>query len=404
MKSPWLALLVIVVIALLWTTQAKPDQPEKAPSKSNAADKFIGSKAGQVRGDNARNGIDPNDGFMDLGFRVAMSPLRNAAEDAAPRQPANLAAIEKTIGKQPAYASQPRYCLLVFGAEANIRVWIVEDGRTLYIDRNANGDLTDDGPPLEPARYRELGSPSGSPRRWDYDYVLDEIKPVTGPAQTKFKLARWNYGEKEDSYGLSVTLHDEQRPHEKSSSEPTAGKTSISSSAGLAAADGPAADGGIPMYAGWFGTFWADSPAKASIIHFGGPLEPRFLREKDFVVDSGVRRLSVGFITPGLGDAGPARLSEYAIPIATPIHVRIDWPVAPGSPPLVTTYKLDKHCCYWEYYDPNFRVPQGKGIVEGTATVTIGLPDGKFPLPLRTNKIEARVWLTEQPNSPSTEK
>jgi hypothetical protein len=300
----------------------------------------------------------------------------------APLQAADLAAIEKTIGRQPVYrTAKPRYCLLVFGAEAKIRVWIVEDGKTLYVDRNANGDLTDDGPPLQPSEVRNLG-----PSRWDFDYVLDEIKPVTGPAQTKFRLARWNYGKTQDSYGLSVTLHDEQ---------PSRGKTASDPAASSAAAAPSTADGGIPMYAGWFGTLWADAPAQASIIHFGGPLEPRLLREKEFVVDSGIRRLSVCLITPGLGDAGPARLSEYAIPLSTPIHVRIDWPVSPGSPPLTTTHKLEKHCCYWEYYDSNFRVPQNKGIIAGTATVTIDLPNGKFPLPLRTNKIEVPVRLTD---------
>jgi len=109
----------------------------------------------------------------------------------------------------------------------------------------------------------------------------------------------------------------------------------------------------------------------------------------------------VCLITPGLGEAGPTRLSEYAIPISTPIHVRIEWPVAPGSPPLITTHKLGEHCCYWEYYDSKFRVPQGKGIIDGTATVTIDLPDGKFPLPLRTNTIEVRVRMTEPPESPA---
>ncbi len=318
---------------------------------------------------------------------------------AAPLRASDLMAIERTIGKQPAYGSEPRYCLLLFGSEAKIRVWIVEDGRTLYVNRNANGDLTDDGPPLRPTEVRDLGSLSGGLPRWDYDYVLDEIKPATGPALTKFRLRRWNYGERQDSYGLSVTLHDDKLG--KTRSEHPAERPSGRSSAGSAAADAQATDDGIPMYAGWFGTLWADSPAKASIIHFGGPLEPRLLREKEFVVDSGVRRLSVALITPGVGDAGPARLSEDAIPISTPIYVRIEWPVGIGSPPLVTTHKLGEHCCYWEYYDSEFCVPQGKGIIEGTATVTIDLPGGKFPLPLRTNKMEVPVRMTETPGSPT---
>src|SRR5258708_16516027 len=52
MKSPWLALCVIVAIAFLGITPANPDEPEKAPSKPDAADPFIGKEAGQVRNDN----------------------------------------------------------------------------------------------------------------------------------------------------------------------------------------------------------------------------------------------------------------------------------------------------------------------------------------------------------------
>jgi hypothetical protein len=58
---------------------------------------------------------------------------------------ADLSKVDRAIGKEPAYAKQPRYCLLVFGPEAKARFWLVQDGDTLYIDRNGNGDLTDDG-------------------------------------------------------------------------------------------------------------------------------------------------------------------------------------------------------------------------------------------------------------------
>src|SRR5579859_2876050 len=55
---------------------------------------------------------------------------------------ADLAKIDRTIVKEPKYIGQPRYCLLVFGPEATNRVWIVQDGGVLYVDRNGNGDLT----------------------------------------------------------------------------------------------------------------------------------------------------------------------------------------------------------------------------------------------------------------------
>ena len=63
---------------------------------------------------------------------------------------AELTKIDRTIKKEPAYQSKtPKYCLLVFGPEAKTRVWLVLDGDTLYIDRNGNGDLTDEGEHVE---------------------------------------------------------------------------------------------------------------------------------------------------------------------------------------------------------------------------------------------------------------
>src|SRR6516162_9673546 len=61
-------------------------------------------------------------------------------------QAADLAKIERKIAKEPAYQTKtPKYCLLVFGLAAKTRVWLVQDGDTLYVDRNGNGDLTEDG-------------------------------------------------------------------------------------------------------------------------------------------------------------------------------------------------------------------------------------------------------------------
>src|SRR2546423_1487819 len=65
---------------------------------------------------------------------------------AAPLTAVDLTKIDRTILKEPVYKSKaPRYCLLVFGPEAKTRVWLVLDGDTLYVDRNGNGDLTEEG-------------------------------------------------------------------------------------------------------------------------------------------------------------------------------------------------------------------------------------------------------------------
>ena len=67
------------------------------------------------------------------------------AISSAPASAVDLTKIDRTIAKEPAYKSEPRYCLLVFGPQAKFRVWLVRDGDVLYVDRNGNGDLTEEG-------------------------------------------------------------------------------------------------------------------------------------------------------------------------------------------------------------------------------------------------------------------
>jgi hypothetical protein len=70
---------------------------------------------------------------------------------AAPAGAVDLANIDRSIRKEPIYESQnPQYCLLVFGPEAKVRVWLVLDGDVLYVDRNGNGDLTEPGERISP--------------------------------------------------------------------------------------------------------------------------------------------------------------------------------------------------------------------------------------------------------------
>jgi hypothetical protein len=62
----------------------------------------------------------------------------------SPTLAGDLSKIERKIVKEPTYKTKsPKYALLVFGPEAKLRVWIVTDGETVYVDRNGDGDLTD---------------------------------------------------------------------------------------------------------------------------------------------------------------------------------------------------------------------------------------------------------------------
>ena len=76
------------------------------------------------------------------------SALAWVALTALPTAAADLSSIERRILHEPRYTTTPQYLLLVFGEQARTRVWVVLDGDRLFVDRNRNGDLTDDGPPI----------------------------------------------------------------------------------------------------------------------------------------------------------------------------------------------------------------------------------------------------------------
>jgi hypothetical protein len=92
---------------------------------------------------------------MRLGTRTCVSDLLATltliaaplwAQEKAPAAAVDLTKIDRTIAKEPAYQSRsPSYGLLVFGAEAKSRAWVVLDDDFLYVDRNCNGDLTEEG-------------------------------------------------------------------------------------------------------------------------------------------------------------------------------------------------------------------------------------------------------------------
>jgi hypothetical protein len=93
--------------------------------------------------------------------------------------------IDRTIPKEPKYvAKRPLYALLAFGPVAQKRIWIVLDRSkpnaepydVLYVDLNANGDLTE---PTE----RLVGKLENN----DIRFQLPDLKdPITGIVHTRF--------------------------------------------------------------------------------------------------------------------------------------------------------------------------------------------------------------------------
>src|SRR5213593_3143164 len=104
---------------------------------------------------------------------------------AAPASAADLTKIDRTIAKEPVYRTKaPRYCLLVFGPEAKFRVWLVQDGDVLYVDRNGNGDLTEEG-----ERVTAKGRTQGS-RSFDVGDLQDGSLRHTGLSVSQHQVNR----------------------------------------------------------------------------------------------------------------------------------------------------------------------------------------------------------------------
>lgn len=76
-----------------------------------------------------------------------LAPLLLALTSGSPpTRTVDLTKIPRSLVKQPAYqTTDPGFCLLVLGPKAETRIWLIVDGKTLYVDRNGNGDLTESG-------------------------------------------------------------------------------------------------------------------------------------------------------------------------------------------------------------------------------------------------------------------
>ncbi len=71
---------------------------------------------------------------------------------------ADLSKIDRKIAAAPKFTTETQlFALLVLGPEAGTKVWFVADGESLFVDRNGNGDLTDDGGPLRATTSQESG-------------------------------------------------------------------------------------------------------------------------------------------------------------------------------------------------------------------------------------------------------
>ena len=89
---------------------------------------------------------------------------------------ADLTKIERVIAKEPSYAKGHP----VFGMEAQTRVWLILDGEILYVDRNADLDLT-----ASNERIRGKVEPDG---QRSFPAIAIDPKPGV-PADTRLEVS-----------------------------------------------------------------------------------------------------------------------------------------------------------------------------------------------------------------------
>jgi len=120
----------------------------------------------------------------------------------------DLRGVVRTAPKEPAYACrQPLYGLLVFGPKAQARVWMVLDRSKpdagpydiLYVDLDADGDLTEPG-------ERLVGQVSGEEARFRLSALKD---PATGIAHTNFTATAT--GPSDPTVMVSLTWRGERK-------------------------------------------------------------------------------------------------------------------------------------------------------------------------------------------------
>ena len=220
--------------------------------------------------------------------------------------------LDRRIAKEPTYQSKALYGLALIGPSAETRVWMVLDGERLYVDKNCNGDLTDDGPPAEikekntdPASFEKIDvSPDGGRTVYQFEFTLwgrPSFRPGSSPDREPFNQS------------VHVTFPDGR----------------------------------------WFGA-WGDhlkplmfaaSRQDAPALHFGGPLRMGFEIRRPLERVAGGFKLSACVGTPGSCPGAWVHLMYKTIPKDVHPKAVMEFPPEKaGGPPVRVEFILGERC------------------------------------------------------------
>jgi hypothetical protein len=262
------------------------------------------------------------------------APLFVAGLLATPSAAADLSALDRTIKKEPVYAGKPRYGLLAFGPDARDRVWLVQDGDTLYVDRNGNGDLTEPGEKVSAAK-------GTAPAENGFTFEAGDLavggKVHKGLTVSLSPLKR---------YANNPALADVAAIRNALKAEPATVVATLSANVAPARFKGAGVGGRVIQLAGFYDPTgvlsFAATPAGAPVIHFDGPLTVSFYGEVPAVRLGRDNDLILTVGTPGQGSGAFAMLAyDDTIPKDAHPKVEVRWP---GETPVKELFVLKQRC------------------------------------------------------------
>jgi hypothetical protein len=219
--------------------------------------------------------------------------------------------LDRRIAREPAYQSRPLYGLALLGPDAATRVWMALDGERLYVDKNCNGDLTDDGPP---ARLRRTDTDPAS-------FEAIDVSPDGGRTVYPFEVVLWG------------------RP----AAAPLAGvREPFNQSVHVTFPDGR-------RFGAWGDHLqplrFAVGPRDAPALHFGGQLRMGFEVRRPLERVAGGFQLSACVGTPGSCPGAWVHLLYNTIPAGVHPRVVMEFPPEQaGGPPVRVAFVLAERC------------------------------------------------------------
>jgi hypothetical protein len=267
-----------------------------------------------------------------------------------PASPVDWSKIDRRIAKEPGYQTKtPKYCLIVFGPEAKQHVWLVLDGDTLYIDKNGNGDLTDEGERVKAPVFKPSIHPAHTQ---DRSIAVGDIT-IGGLTHTDLTVSQTQYRRKVDvSNGVGASTPEEWQEYLDSIWRQRPDGLAYMVSVNLEPkCYGLFEDtkGRRVLHLAWIDRHghlaFADRPKDAPIIHFGGPLTLRHQPTENLRCgnDPGQTTLCLG--TPGFGPGAFVTMGFELVPKDVYPTVEVQFPAKErGQRPVTSKYVLKERC------------------------------------------------------------